>query len=534
MKTKPATARRSSHPPIDPATIADRMRATLLALSAALAVTVLLIGGCAEEDETCPACPASSIRLEEIYLTDDSVAIGGEVRMWALPELTNQEYVWTASAGSFQYVEDYYARWKAPDVASVVKISVVATNTDDESKVVSAPIAVETYLPRHTPTYTGAGYCGLECHSVTGHGENYDSWAASRHATTFAAVDQHAEYLPGDCAQCHTVGYGDTDARDWARHNGGFDEIPVARLEGVQCENCHGPMADVYGQVPIPEHESIGLGDSLYLAAAGAVPVGCGECHAQYESAAHAQGADYIADWSGSAHGTIPAGVDLENPTCVQCHTVRGFIARLEGGAAPSPDTSLPITCVACHDPHGSNHPGDLRRDPADDVCSQCHTDAEAGYPNEPHAPHAEILAGTGGYEGFITDPIKSTPHINVIEHGCAECHYPSGSGEASHSFAADPASCTACHPGANGTDFEWSTVRDARNEILALLLELSAELNAATPGDTLTDAYRQARFNARFVIAATGDQDPLYGVHNYKYAKQLLESSIEGFAPSE
>ncbi|MFH1143448.1 MAG: multiheme c-type cytochrome [Candidatus Eisenbacteria bacterium] len=481
------------------------------------------MGGC-DEDPSCPSGPVSGVQLESIYLSADSVAIGGRVDLWALPGADDQQYSWTATGGVFEYREDNYALWKAPDQAALVRLTVTAVNDKTESKALGATIAVAVYLPRHTPAYTGASYCGLECHAD--HGVIYDTWVTTTHAQTFPATAEHPQYDDESCAACHTVGYGDVNAQGWDRHNGGYDEIQVARLEGVQCENCHGPMSDRFGNL-LPGHASIGLNDSLYTPGTPEAPLGCGTCHEDYASAAHAQGKAYVSEWQSGAHAEIPAGVDLDAAACIRCHTARGFIALLDGRPTPMTATPQPITCVACHDPHGSDWAADLRRGPHGDVCSQCHTDQAQGYPTAPHAPQGQMLAGTGGVEEFLAGAALSTPHPNVIRRGCAECHYPGEEHGGSHSFSADPASCAGCHPVSSGADFAWAAA--ARGEIAALAATLDNELGGASAADSSTAVFRQAEFNLRFVL-----RDGSTGAHNHAYAKQLLESSIAAFEPAQ
>jgi predicted CXXCH cytochrome family protein len=536
----------------DPGHVPYRTRPTWLgAFGAALALGVLLGTGCGEEKKT-TLSPGSSIQLDSIYLTNDSVPVGGVVSLYALPTLTEQQYAWSASTGRFLAIDGYYAQWKAPDTPAIARITVVAFNDSEESRALSAPIAVDTYLPRNEPTYTGASYCGLECHGVEGHGSHYDTWVNGAHARAYEGLESDASFQlhaglvnpnPSPCALCHTVGFGDRNAQGWDRHNGGYDEVAVARLQGVQCENCHGPLSDRYGEI-LPDHGTRAIGDSLFAVGTPADPVGCASCHNGWPSTGcsstqcHPErppqwpyGKSYLNEWVYGAHDRIAPEVDLGNPECVQCHTAQGFVARITTGGPPisPPQNPLPITCAACHDPHGSDFVADLRVSPDQDICGRCHTDEGAGYPAQPHTPQAQLLAGGGGFEYPDVD-YPSSPHQtlmlqgDVAHRGCVHCHYRESVGR-SHDFTADPASCVACHPESNGLSFAWN---HRTGEIRNLLTALRNKLAAASPADSLTEAFRRADFNYLFV-----DRDHSLGAHNYLYTRALLDASLANFDPT-
>ncbi len=513
-----------------------------IALACMTPLLALLAVGC-EEEKKCAACPESPIQLETIYADDDSVAIGATVRFWALPQISTQQYSWTASAGRFLEIDGSFARWKAPDTPAIVKITAVAFDENEESRALSVPIAVETYLPREEPTYAGAAYCGLECHGVDGHGSSHVSWSATPHAQAFSGLEQDPLYH-APCALCHTVGYGDHNSQGWVRYNGGYDEIPIAKLAGVQCENCHGPLSDRYGEI-LSDHGARALGDSLLAVGTPAAPIGCGACHENYAIAScssgqcHADGApakpygkSYVSEWARGAHDRIPVDVDLQNPECLGCHTAQGFIARVATGAPPAvpPAEPLPITCAACHDPHGSPLVAGLREGPENDLCADCHSDADRPYPDAPHSPQTQMLTGEGGYE-YAGVAYGSSPHEPLVRnadlphHGCVHCHYRETGSADSHSFKPDPTICRTCHPGANGVNFDWTP---RRAEIVALTRDLYVELSDASAADSLTEAFAQANHNLRFVFA-----DGSNGAHNYVYTRQLLESSLENFPPA-
>lgn len=493
---------------------------SLFAVGLAAALAVILSGGC-DDDEECPVCPTSSVRIDEIQTLRDSLTVGDSLHLWAAGSGSDVEFQWTASTGRFLETSESYARWKAPGTPVIARISVIAFN-DQASSSASISIAVRTYVPWLEPTYTGASYCGLECHSVDGHGSHYDTWIQTAHASAYDLLEQSSQEGT-ECAACHTVGYSDiNDSTGWAAHNGGFDEVPVLELEGVQCENCHGPLADLSGTISGDDnHGSMATGDFLLAVGSSQEPAGCGECHGP-----GAYGKSQLSEWETSAHAQSHLASGAVEASCSGCHTVQGFVAYLKSGTAPvdAPADPLPITCAACHDPHDGSHHADLRAGFEQDICSRCHTDKEAGYPEDPHAPQVQMLAGDGGYEYGQLMP--STPHHNVVSSGCATCHYPTSIGTISHAFGADQSSCATCHPEASGSGFDWS---DGMSEVAALLAELQDELARATEEDKLTEAYAQARFNAIFV-----ETDGSSGAHNHLYAKQLLESSLEDFEPTD
>jgi predicted CXXCH cytochrome family protein len=443
---------------------------------------------------------------------DSTLSIGDTLQLWVDALGSDLEYHWAASTGRFLETSTYYARWKAPGTPIIARITVIAAN-DQGSATAAITVPVGSYLPRHEPAYAGAAYCGLECHSVTGHGDLYDRWVQTAHARAYASVAA----APTACAECHTVGYADVDSAGHVRHNGGFDEVPVDDLAGVQCESCHGPLADRYGE-KLPDHAQRALGDFLLATGTPAAPTGCAACHEPF-------GKPYLSEWATSAHARSPEPAGAADPPCARCHTAQGFVVYAQSGGTleSPPDDPLAITCAACHDPHGGRELADLRDGPGGDVCRLCHADEE-GFPAAPHAPQADMLAGTGGYE-IPGGDYASSPHRNLLGEGCATCHYPTGGASISHAFGADDQSCLACHPEASGSGFAWST---PMTEIQHLLTELHDELQAASAADSLRPEFQQADFDYHFVR-----QDGSSGAHNYKYARGLLQAALDAFEPA-
>jgi predicted CXXCH cytochrome family protein len=297
-------------------------------------------------------------------------------------------------------------------------------------------------------------------------------------------------------------------------NNGGYDEVPVARLANVSCENCHGPGSEHNGD---PNGIAVSFDANT-----------CGSCHQDEHH-------PYIEEWSMSAHATSlesAGGIVTQNPNCIKCHISEAFVASLKTGTTPEIEdlpSMNPINCMTCHDPHSHASDGQLRIASVDLVCGECHTSgsiADVEDPGTPHHSQWNMLHGTDGLE-YQEFEYPDSPHQFVVEGKCASCHVsmePFG-GEGSpaktgHTFEPELRACLTCHP--NSTDFD---INGVQTSITLLTEELRAKLDAA--GDTESIAFKQASYNLEFVEA-----DASHGVHNYKYTKALLESSITNFNP--
>jgi predicted CXXCH cytochrome family protein len=204
--------------------------------------------------------------------------------------------------------------------------------------------------------------------------------------------------------------------------------------EDVQCESCHGPGAT---HITAPD-ESQPL--STIVAGVGATK-GCATCH----NGTHQP---FVEEWARSPHDTVfapPTGVRAstgDGPYCRGCHTGQGAIARFDPRAryqemnAGIPGVTgswQPITCVVCHDPHGTDNPANLRfpvntPDLSTNLCMQCHnrranpdmTSESSG----PHTPQGPMLLGEAGWV---------PPGLSVL-------------GVSSHGTDANPNLCAGCH----------------------------------------------------------------------------------------
>lgn len=189
------------------------------------------------------------------------------------------------------------------------------------------------------------------------------------------------------------------------------------------------------------------------------------------------------------------------------------------------------------------------------------------------HGPQADILAGKNGYE-FSGKRYTSSIHTRVIRDSCVDCHlarpegrYGLSSAVGGHSFylkgdvhgsdRLNIAACSGCHSDVSQEGEHYSisakgdydndgTVETAQAEIEGMLELLvndrgtgvlqkldppvynrDGSWNATRSERVRTEAEMGAIYNYKFV-----EEDRSLGIHNTKYAGQLLHDSIKALDP--
>lgn len=387
--------------------------------------------------------------------------------------------------------------------ARIVRIVVLAALvTTLASCITTTPGEVPN--PDPDATYVGSQVCS------TCHASSYASWTATTHSRALATLEEHGRGLDPACWECHTTGRGE---------EGGFaSKADTPQLANVGCESCHGP-----GSQHVRNPEQVPLAEPLESRM-------CGECH---------KGPRYgtFNEWLGSAHAEARETVRGRPDECLACHSVEAILAD---GAdvvdALQRETVVAvngITCVVCHNPHGSPFDADLREAP-EDVCLGCHTDRNARPGETPYYPQREVLAGIAGFE--VTGDVAIGPnhsHAFGPEDGCVTCHaykVPNLNPTAEdpqrygHAFTAQvPDGCYQCHVPA----------RDIVGETDAIQAEYAARIAALegyyTSGsaDYLDPAGLTAEERARYDIAVFNTKvakgDGSLGIHNLDYIDRIL-----------
>jgi hypothetical protein len=525
-----------------------------------------LLWGCGEDEDEI-AAPEAAIKAT-VVATPNTLATGGKVNAavtldTALPGPFT--YAWRATGGAFVDAADDSTTWIAPDDDGVYTLSVVVTD-GTEVGLGKAAVTVSDYVPTVDPHYMGASHCAT-CHNGGMGGEQYAAWSQSAHAEALAALSEIGMDQNGYCLGCHTVGSKGLNANP-ALNNGGYDESAVARLANVQCENCHGPGSD---------HDAVSGTISAEL---------CSACH---QGAHHPTGAE----WAESGHARIEEEAALR-ASCAKCHNglVSGeYLNDPEHFTNPAsnPTEAAPITCAACHDPHGNENPASLRNASVTDralpggtlveaagagrLCMSCHNGRRAGTTIDGHVqngndhfgPHhsvqGDMLAAVNAYpkvnEGFAW---STSRHI-LVQDACVTCHtHPVPYDETTetaytgHTFEPTVEACAPCH----GTlasfrdvqakydyDGDGNSTEGVQGEVEGLLaltqaaivdasetpekraiLEASFEDSLGSPRVT-TVAQRAAGYNWAYV-----SYDGSKGVHNATYSIQLLQQSILSLNP--
>jgi DmsE family decaheme c-type cytochrome len=224
------------------------------------------------------------------------------------------------------------------------------------------------------------------------------------------------------CETCHQQ-----EATNWAHtiHAKIFDLNPRTSTQAQGCEACHGP-----GSAHVKNPGDISTIISFSSKSRTPVPqqnAQCLSCH---------QGGERIF-WHDSIHDTNNVSCsDCHNPmtnfaahgltarqsindTCFQCHKIqraefqeRSHMPLMEGK----------ITCVDCHNPHGSTTAPLLKADSVNEVCYSCHADKRGPFIFE-HAPVRENCLNCHSPHGSNFEALLTTPRPVL----CQQCHSQDG-----------------------------------------------------------------------------------------------------------
>jgi hypothetical protein len=238
------------------------------------------------------------------------------------------------------------------------------------------------------------------------HFDRVETWARTKMAT---AIKKLADFKGGlflndlRCLSCHTTGY------DPGRDNGGFDE-GEGLMAGVQCEACHGA-----GSLMVEKTDrryAIRTPDADLCGRCHSERYGSGLCFPEYD------------EWRTSRHRasleTLKQSPGAKDE-CLECHSADASVPPSDRRLTLQ-TASFGVTCEACHNAMERTFPdlpdnNQLRR-PKKELCQWCHSTRRQGPDSMPHAPQAEMFAGTGGAQ-FAGEGYRNSPMNADIERGC-------------------------------------------------------------------------------------------------------------------
>ncbi len=296
----------------------------------------------------------------------------------------------------------------------------------------------------------------------------------------------------------------------------------------------------------------------------------CKDCHGSSQLIT-----SKLFQWESSVHAT---GGHYERNTaeCAGCHTSQGFLDMMFSGtetATMDIEDPLPQNCYTCHQVHQTYTDEDWTLTHTDPVtlwtgantvdlgqanlCLNCHQTRRRDDPALPtpgdtdslvitspfwgphHGAQGALFTGSSAFE--IGTGYENSLHTTLVENACITCHMAAVSGAnaaGGHTFHVisetgdlNMNGCVQCHSDAGELQM---MVDGTQAEIETLLEELKVELEAigilsfqfgadrATAG-TWDPTHVGALWNYLYV-----EEDKSHGVHNYKYAKTLLENSID------
>ncbi len=253
---------------------------------------------------------------------------------------------------------------------------------------------------------------------------------------------------------------------------------------------------------------------------------------------------------------------------CAGCHTSQGYREIILTGADNTEGTISnpnPPNCYTCHNIHQDytvddwalsnvapvtlRTTGDVIDLGKGNLCATCHQPRnpgpmpEVGGPdvtvgNFRWGPHygaqAVIAAGKGAYE--VGDGYTNSVHVNMIGNSCVTCHLVENSGENAGGHMMNlsygegnvlTTACASCHTSSETLQALMTNVKNELDDLLGQLNTKLKELGVMDDANYIVPGTWPADYAGAYVNHNLVKYDHSNGVHNFPYAKKLLENSI-------
>ena len=282
--------------------------------------------------------------------------------------------------------------------------------------------------------------------------------ASAARAQTPAPTSRDAN----QCTACHATLAGALSVR--------LEVDDTHARRGFGCVDCHG------GNVAAPEAKAAHDPARGYRAVprGAAIIATCARCHSDgsfMRTFAPAQRIDQAAEYATSVHGKRLAAGDMKVATCVNCHGAHG-IRNVSDAKSPVYALNVAATCARCHaEPeHMAGYKtaaGPLPTNQYDNYQKSVHFDAltrkqdlSAPTCNDCHGNHGASPPGIGAVanvcgtcHAVFAERFASSPHKDVFDRGCVECHSNHDILRPSDTMLGTGAGaiCSTCHDGDEG-----------------------------------------------------------------------------------
>ncbi len=223
-------------------------------------------------------------------------------------------------------------------------------------------------------------------------------------------------------------------------------------MRGLQCEACHGPLGkhNKGGKEPMI---AFGKGSKLDAVSRSSVCLGCHNDPQQMAWHSSSHNLDEVA--CSDCHQIHIAKDPILDPqnvndTCTSCHPQKKADMNKRSSHPLKWDH---MTCIDCHNPHGSMGESALNQVTVNDTCFSCHAEKRGPFLWE-HAPATENCVSCHNPHGGVNESLLSSraPHL------CQQCHMDDGHAsrvvpQDGHDAFGGGKSCLNCHSQIHGSN---------------------------------------------------------------------------------